>query len=65
MSCAGGDDGVIDITVFGGTAPYTYSWSNLAATEDVFNLAAGNYSVDVTDANGCVTTSSVTINQPL
>ncbi len=47
-------DGVIDITVGGGVAPYTYSWSSGGATtEDLDNLKAGRYKVIVTDANAC------------
>jgi len=48
-------NGSIDITATGGTAPYTFLWSNGATTEDLQNLAAGLYKVVVTDANGCTT----------
>lgn len=65
VMCAGGNDGVIDLTVYGGVYPYTFDWSNNASTEDVFNLASGTYSVTVTDDNGCVNTQSFTINQPV
>lgn len=54
--------GSIDITVSNGTAPYTYSWSNGAATQDLSGLAGGNYTVIVTDANGCRDTVQFTIN---
>jgi len=57
-----GNDGTIDLTVSGGTAPYTYSWNNGAGTsEDPTNLAGGTYTVTVTDANGCVMTLDVTV----
>ncbi|TXK73429.1 T9SS type A sorting domain-containing protein [Mesonia sp. K4-1] len=64
LSCNGGNDGTIDISVSGGTAPYTYLWSNSATTEDMIGLTAGTYNVTVTDANGCTTTESVTLTEP-
>ncbi|MBM3917847.1 MAG: hypothetical protein FJ349_09620, partial [Sphingomonadales bacterium] len=50
--CFGGT-GSIDLTVSGGTTPYTYNWSNGATTQDVSNLLAGDYNVTVTDNKGC------------
>ena len=47
-----GINGGIDITVIGGTAPYTYNWSNGAVTQDLVGLELGWYSVIVTDATG-------------
>ncbi|MTB54018.1 SprB repeat-containing protein, partial [Lewinella sp. W8] len=58
------DDGTITLTVVGGTAGYTYAWSNGATTQNLSGLAAGTYTVVVTDANGCTTTESFTIDQP-
>ncbi len=66
VSCAGSNDGSINLTVTGGASctAYTYLWSNGATTEDVSNLTAGNYSVTITDANGCSTTSNFTLTEP-
>jgi subtilisin-like proprotein convertase family protein len=50
--CANGAGG-IDITLVGGTLPYTFAWSNGDATEDITGLTAGLYTGIITDANGC------------
>jgi gliding motility-associated-like protein len=63
-SCNGGSDGEIDLTVSNGTGPYGYLWSNGSVTEDITGVAAGSYSVTVTDSNGCVANSSGSIGQP-
>ena len=47
--------------VSGGTAPYTYSWSNGQTTNCINNLSAGNYSVDITDATGCQINKTIII----
>ncbi|MBN4065712.1 gliding motility-associated C-terminal domain-containing protein, partial [Candidatus Amoebophilus asiaticus] len=65
LQCNGDNSGAADLTVNGGTAPYTYQWSNGATTEDLTNIAAGTYTVSVTDNNGCQATASVTITEPL
>lgn len=46
-------NGSIDLIVSGGTPPYDFSWSNSASTEDIFDLESGNYTVMISDANGC------------
>src|SRR5665811_344169 len=66
--CFGASTGAINITASGGTGPYTYAWTGTgvsATAEDQTGLAAGSYSVVVTDASGCFTASlPVTITQP-
>jgi len=64
VKCAGGNDGVIDIEVYGGTNPYLYNWSVGTTMEDAFNLPAGDYDVSVTDINGCTKNANFTITQP-
>jgi hypothetical protein len=65
--CEATSDGMIDLTVNGATAPYTYDWigpNNFASTsENIANLPAGNYQVTITDDNGC-TNSAYVILEP-
>ncbi|RDI14637.1 T9SS type A sorting domain-containing protein, partial [Flavobacterium sp. AG291] len=62
--CNGQATGSATIVVNGGTGAYTYLWSNGATTSTITGLVAGTYSVDVTDANGCVLSNSFTITEP-
>ncbi|MGO4549460.1 SprB repeat-containing protein, partial [Paenibacillus sp. 2TAB23] len=65
ISCNGGSNGSAGIVVTGGTAPYTYAWSPSGGTNaTATGLAAGSYTVLVTDANGCTISRTVTITQP-
>ena len=64
VSCFGGSDGSASVQASGGLAPYTYDWSTGVAGSTISNLSIGSYILTVTDANGCVNTSSVNINQP-
>ncbi|MES2555472.1 MAG: T9SS type A sorting domain-containing protein [Bacteroidota bacterium] len=70
ISCFGAADGVIAVTPSGGAGGYNYDWSPGTPTGDgtttITGLIAGNYSVLVTDANGCsVTSNVVTLTQPM
>ena len=53
-SVNGADNGNINIDIVGGSAPYTYAWSNGNNEANITNLAPGDYDVTVTDDNGCV-----------
>ncbi|MFN8298212.1 MAG: SprB repeat-containing protein [Chitinophagales bacterium] len=63
-SCYGGNDGSVTAAGVGGTAPYTYLWSdaNIGATDGL--LAAGLYVVTVTDSNSCQYVKAATVGQP-
>lgn len=59
-----GADGAVDLTLSGGVAPFTYSWSNGSSNEDLAGLPKGEYSVTVTDAVGQTATSTCTVDHP-
>jgi hypothetical protein len=64
VSCNGGNNGTATVTASGGTAPYTYAWSNGSTAQTISNLAAGSYTVTVTTATGCTGTASRVVTQP-
>ncbi|MBK9736607.1 MAG: SprB repeat-containing protein [Saprospiraceae bacterium] len=64
VSCNAGSNGSIDLSVSGGTSPYTYNWGGGIVSEDRSGLAQGTYTVTVTDNLGCSTTLSATISEP-
>ncbi len=66
-ACFGGSNGTITLTPGGGTGTKTFNWADIAGTVNPQNrsgLAAGTYSVTMTDGNGCTASTSTTINQP-
>lgn len=67
-SCASGNSGAIDLSVAGGTTPYTFAWTGpggfTSTNEDISGLAAGTYTVVVTDAGTCAQTASFTVVAP-
>lgn len=68
LSCAGDASGAIDLDITGGTPGYDVLWnlpgSGTSTDEDLSNLDAGEYSVLVTDANGCETEGTITLTEP-
>jgi len=63
-SCFGKNNGEANLNVNGGTAPYTFLWSNGQISQNMSQLLSGTYSATITDQNGCITTSTLTIAQP-
>ena len=74
VSCNGGSDGFIDITISGGTtnnsSSYTIQWTkegdpNFSAnTEDISDLSSGTYTITITDSNDCSVSDTFTISEP-
>jgi hypothetical protein len=62
--CNGGLGSILAPTVTGGTAGYTYRWSNNATTAAITGVRAGTYTLVVTDANACTASSAGTITEP-
>ncbi len=56
--------GAIDVSVSGGTPPYTYEWTNGNTTQDLSNVQGGAYELTVTDMNGCLKVSVFTVPSP-
>jgi gliding motility-associated-like protein len=61
---AGLNNGSIDLSVSGGVAPFAYSWSNGAVSQDISGLTEGYYHVNITYNNSCVKSDSITVNLP-
>jgi hypothetical protein len=65
VTCNGGTDGAVNVTLEGGTQPYTISWTGpdgwTASTATITGLGAGTYSLTVTDMNGCASFSYIEV----
>ena len=68
VTCHGASDGAIDLGVAGGEAPFAYAWSGpsgfTSTDQDISGLIAGTYSVTVTDANNCASSTTVVLLEP-
>ncbi len=66
VSCYGGANGSATVAAYQGTAPYAYVWSTtpVQTAATATGLPAGNYTVQITDNNGCTTSVAATIVQP-
>ncbi len=68
ITCYSGSDGAIDLTISGGAEPYQVSWSGVGGfssnNQSISNLLAGDYTISISDDNGCQLTQTFTITQP-
>jgi len=63
VSCEGADDGGATAIV-GGVSPFEYLWNTTSLDQTITGLVAGNYSVAITDGNGCTVTGDITLIEP-
>lgn len=61
VQCENSTDGTLTVVASQGVPPYMYLWSNGATTPTISNLSVGNYTVIVTDANGCTVLGSPSV----
>jgi len=64
VNCFGDSSAAINLSVTGGIAPYSFSWSGGITAQNRANLFSGNYPVTVTDANTCSIANSILVRQP-
>jgi hypothetical protein len=64
VNCNGGANGAASVEATGGNNAYSYTWSNGSSDAAIANLAAGNYTVTVTDGENCTAVASVDITEP-
>jgi PKD repeat protein len=63
VSCPGGNNGSIELSILGGTIPYETSWSNGSVEKNQASLPSGIYDLLVTDSNGCISAWSGVIEE--
>ena len=64
ISCLNASDGAIGLSVNGSVPPYSYVWNNSATSQNVVNVPAGQYSVTITDDNGCADSQQLILSEP-
>ncbi|MEN7551876.1 T9SS type A sorting domain-containing protein [Rapidithrix thailandica] len=66
VTCYGSSDGAVQAQVLGGSAPYTYRWQGFdGQTQNILpDIPAGEYSLEITDAEGCKALATAVVNQP-
>jgi len=64
VTCGADCDGIIDISIAGGTEPYVFAWSNGSTDSTITGLCAGDYTLTVTDGNGCIFITTETVGGP-
>ncbi len=64
ITCFGGNDGSASVLASGGVGGFTYLWSDGQTGPTALGLAAGNYSVVATDANGCMDSATIVLTSP-
>lgn len=64
VSCSGANNGAITLQVSGGQSPYSFQWSNQSSQQNLSSLAAGTYTVTITDNAGCTVSASETVTEP-
>lgn len=64
ITCHGYSNGSLQAVATAGYQPFQFTWSNGASGEISENLSAGNYSVTISDSNGCTKVYSVTLQDP-
>lgn len=65
ITCQGESTGFIEIDIAGGNAPFSYNWiGENRQTKDIYNLPAGDYRLQVQDANNCPYDTTITLQEP-
>ena len=64
VSCYGGSNGSIDLSISGGTGPFNFSWNTSDTTEDISSLSIGTYTYTITDSQSCIFSDTVSITEP-